>query len=515
MRSTLANKRMTCYNKGEEIMKKAKARPLALLLSALILAGTCLSCSNAGENPSADPTTPAGSGEPSAPAEETVPETEPAETEVRDDLGDYDFGGADFGAMTFENQNFHYRVRADEMEGTSLNDAMYDSTVAVEDRFNVKIAEMLYADFSNTPRVSVEAGDTGIDLVRIRCTDATTWWSNNLLVTADNVPVIDLSKPYWDKTVNDSLTIANQHYIALSAFDLCTYDLTFALMFNKSFIPDYGFDSPYDLVLSGDWTMDRMNEMMKAVSEDTDGNGVRDREDRWGYVAHPKMVAPGFWIGADALSVEKDEADVPHLAVGSEKFVSVWEKLIDLCYSENQYLGIDAAADIPPEAIRMFSENKALFMDMSFFFAEELRTMESDFGIIPYPKYDTAQDHYATRLCYYMPTVVPVTKTGDGLERCGVMLEALAAEYYNHVIPAYYDVVLQYKVARDEESQGMLDIIFASRVIDIGDSTLCAQLRDGALRSLFEQKSTNLASLAKSQGKIIDKTLSKLPGVGD
>jgi len=83
------------------------------------------------------------------------------------------------------------------------------------------------------------------------------------------------------------------------------------------------------------------------------------------------------------------------------------------------------------------------------------------------------------------------------------------------VIPAYYDVVLQYKVARDEESQGMLDIIFASRVIDIGDSTLCAQLRDGALRSLFEQKSTNLASLAKSQGKIIDKTLSKLPGVGD
>ena len=94
------------------------------------------------------------------------------------------------------------------------------------------------------------------------------------------------------------------------------------------------------------------------------------------------------------------------------------------------------------------------------------------------------------------------------------MLEALAAAYFNRVVPAYYDVVLQNKVARDEESQGMLDIIFTSRVVDIGDSTLCGQLRDGPLRSLFEKKSTDLASLAKTQEKVINKTLSKLPGVG-
>ena len=497
-------------------MNRSITRRITLLLTLLLTASLLGACSSAGGNADpglSSPTEAQGGSEASGEAD--GPETDAPETEIRDDLGDYDFGGADFGAMTFENQNFHYRVRADEMEGTSLNDAMYASTTAVEDRFNIRIAEVYYDDFSSTPRVTVEAGDTSIDLVRIRCTDATTWWSNNLLVTADNVPVIDLSKPYWDRTVNDSLSIAGQHYVALSSFDLCTYDLTFALMFNKSFIPDYGLDSPYDLVLSGDWTMDRMNGMMKTVSADTDGNGIRDEEDCWGYTSHPKMAAPGFWIGAGALSVEKDENDVPHLSVGSEKFVAVWEKLIDLCWSEDKYLGIDASADIPPESIRLFSENKALFMDMSFFFAEELRTMESDFGIVPYPKYDTAQDRYAARLCYYMPTVVPVTKTGEELERCGVMLEALAAEYFNHVIPAYYDVVLQNKVARDEESQGMLDIIFASRVIDIGDSTLCGQLRDGPLRRLFESGSTDLASLVRTQEKVINKTLSKLPGVGD
>ena len=67
----------------------------------------------------------------------------------------------------------------------------------------------------------------------------------------------------------------------------------------------------------------------------------------------------------------------------------------------------------------MFSEGKAHFMDMSFFFIEELREMKTDFGIIPYPKYDENQSSYATRLCYYMPTVVPITITGERHDRAG------------------------------------------------------------------------------------------------
>jgi phage regulator Rha-like protein len=34
--------------------------------------------------------------------------------------------------------------------------------------------------------------------------------------------------------------------------------------------------------------------------------------------------------------------------------------------------------------------------------------------------------------------------------------------------PAYYDVALTRKFARDEESEAMLDIIFGNRVYDIG-----------------------------------------------
>ena len=81
------------------------------------------------------------------------------------------------------------------------------------------------------------------------------------------------------------------------------------------------------------------------------------------------------------------------------------------------------------------------------------------------------------------------------------------------MIPAYYDIVLQNKVARDVESQEMLDIIFSSRVIDIGDSTLCGDLRDEPLCSMFKTKKTDMASRAQKLEKSINKKLNKLPGV--
>lgn len=259
--------------------------------------------------------------------------------------------------------------------------------------------------------------------------------------------------------------------------------------------------------------MEKMNEQTLTVTADTNGDGKWTNADTYGYLSHPKMVSPGFWIGAGTLSIEKDENDIPYLNMGSEKFIDVWGRILDMCYSSHQYYGIDEAEDIPLTARQMFSENKALFMDVSFFFVEGLRSMEADFGIIPYPKYDTEQKNYNSRLCYYMPTVIPVTKVDEELDRCGVILEALTCEYYNTVIPAYYDITLQYKVARDEESQDMLDLIFASRVIDLGDSTFCGNLRDAIVLQMFKANYTAVASKAKGLENVINNLIKDLPGV--
>jgi hypothetical protein len=135
--------------------------------------------------------------------------------------------------------------------------------------------------------------------------------------------------------------------------------------------------------------------------------------------------------------------------------------------------------------------------------------MEVEFGIIPYPKYDEAQPNYVSRVEYYMAMQVPVTN--PDLERAGVMLEALNGESAKTIIPAYYEIALKSKYARDDDSAQMLDLIFNTLVVDIGDTTLCDKIRDAFMAAMFEKNDRNLASKIESTEKIIEKFIEKIP----
>ena len=104
-----------------------------------------------------------------------------------------------------------------------------------------------------------------------------------------------------------------------------------------------------------------------------------------------------------------------------------------------------------------------------------------------------------------MPCIVPITNSD--LDMTGTILEALHCVSYETVIPAYYEISLKTKYSRDVESAAMLDLIFRSRVIDIGDSTLCGKIRDNFIASMMTGNKRNLASAVTAYGKSITKYL--------
>ncbi len=93
--------------------------------------------------------------------------------------------------------------------------------------------------------------------------------------------------------------------------------------------------------------------------------------------------------------------------------------------------------------------------------------MEFDYGIIPYPKWDEAQPKYYTSVDGSHEGLV-VLKSIQEHEFVGIISEALNAESWKRVVPAYYDISLKYKGARDEQSVAMLDLIVEGRIFDFG-----------------------------------------------
>ena len=87
-----------------------------------------------------------------------------------------------------------------------------------------------------------------------------------------------------------------------------------------------------------------------------------------------------------------------------------------------------------------------------------MRESDTEFGILPLPKYDESQTgYYTTSRDGRSMFVIPVdVKDADF---AGLITEALAVASNKYVVPAYYDVTLKTKTARDDESSEMLDII--------------------------------------------------------
>ena len=98
-----------------------------------------------------------------------------------------------------------------------------------------------------------------------------------------------------------------------------------------------------------------------------------------------------------------------------------------------------------------------------------LRTMDQDFGIIPPPKFDENQSNYYVTVDTWCASPVSVPITVKDKEITGLILETLAYESRYLLLPAYYDVQLKTKLARDDESSAMIDIILNNRLYDLGD----------------------------------------------
>jgi len=150
----------------------------------------------------------------------------------------------------------------------------------------------------------------------------------------------------------------------------------------------------------------------------------------------------------------------------------------------------------------MFPGNQALFWSECVHWATILRNMDSDFGIIVHPKFDENQDSYHNFAGAPVAMCVPAT-TLD-YDRTGMVLEALCYESTDTVIKAYYDVLLKTKISRDDESEGMLDIMFKNRIYLIADNYYKPEIHDPMNgRALSKQGDADIVAwIEKNKGKI-------------
>lgn len=409
-------------------------------------------------------------------ADTTAADKETAETETETekllpDLPERDFEGYTFRGMTKGTASSHWYSRdfyAAELTGEAINDAVYNRNAVICEKYNFKMEELgaESGDPVTDARKAVQAGENSFDVI-LAGNSINPMITDGMLLDLNAMPYMDMTKPWYDQNANESLSIAHKLFISCGELNVMDNDATWSILFNKPMAENLGLGDLYEMVLNGTWTQDVLLSAMEAASIDLNGDGLRDVDDQWGNVGESFDVM-GYMVGAGARCFTKDADDMPVLDVLSERYVDAYTKASAINDNTDICLTIAKAQDW---AIldKVFTDGRCLFSYVGLNRVTLFREMEADFGILPTPKYDEAQEEYYNVVSTWGANFFAVPKTAEDMERTGIILEALSAESMYTLTPAYYDVTLKTKAARDEESSAMLDIIFASRVFDLGN----------------------------------------------
>jgi len=433
---------------------------------------------------------------------EIVSETEPEV--ITPDLPDADYDGYVFRAyVPTPNVWASCTFNIDDETGDTVNDAIYLRNRTIEEKFNVVLTEIDIGPFDklqNTFSQSVSAGSDDFDISVQIDRNAFALAVGGYVLSADNLPYIDLTKPWYMHDVMNSMSLGGKIFIVESNENMSLYECTDVLFFNKKIVNDLGLDVPYDLVKDGSWTYDKFFDLSKAAAMDIDGDGVMTEADRFGIISEDTTMFRNIWESSGIQSIIKDSDDMFVLNLsGNEKLSNILEKCNQNLYGEDK-IYLNNADQV--KTLQLFENNLALFHGSMLIRTKEMRAMETDFGIVPYPKYDESQSRYYVRSGGGWPKIVPVH--ADNPERTSVILEALAAESRSTTVPAFKEVNLRTKITRDNESAEMLDLIFDSGFGDVG-TFLWLDIRDALVNVV--RGTANYTSTVESKTPAFEKFL--------
>ncbi len=467
--------------------KKLFFRLISMFLIVVMLGSMIVACNNGGDDP-ADDKTPSGNnggntetpGDTENPGDAETPggEVAPPEDEVAVDMKGYEFH-----ALARELQWFVNEVTAEPDTGDHMLQAIYDRNWEVQKKYNCVMTQTIIpmSDEFGTWRRSVGAGESIYKYGLAHMMETAGESLNGSMLNLKTLPHINLEAEYWNQTMNKELTIGDRLYFTANEYCTSSVYYTWLMIFNMQLCAERGIDV-YGMIEDGTWTVDNLYKIISSSYED-DGDGIVEFEDDFfGLISHWNTVLTNYIFAFEipVISIDANNKVVVGYNDANTPMVTAVEKVYDLFYNSanggiimtdemNPY-GADTDVLTHDEAMcTKLSTNKALFANTRILGLEVLRSVDVQYGIIPFPKFNEEQKEYHSHVDGSSSLLfVPYTLPDAEYDNVGLLLEVLAQKTKEDVMPVINNSVLIGRYSEDSDAYKCLEMTLDGRSYAFG-----------------------------------------------
>ena len=361
-------------------------------------------------------------------------------------------------------------IEEDDIAST-FEQTVYQRLVNVETKYEVflNLKQVTYPPRENFHALCSEslAGGTAYDIVLedyYYGLEAAGYYLNMM----DYSNILHFENPYWMSGWNDSATIGGKLFSALGSITMNAYANAVVTFFNGLLAEDVGIERDYgenlySMVDSGEWTLERMEEIMKRYSLDKSGDGTFGFEDNYG-LGYNLWSGRALLVSCGLQMVEQDSDGLINFIDTSEKNVEIFNQVYHFLISDVCYYGGGAGSVESNQGDRnLFVQNRALFELNQLGAASVFYAGLDKVGVLPLPKLDASQADYISTIMGARP--VAIMKNARDPEMSATLIEALSIYGYEDIRPQYYESI-KIRYQSDEEAAGIIDSIMDRIWID-------------------------------------------------
>ena len=452
--------------------------------------------------------------------------TAPAEDQEYPYYGDNDFGNYEFRILNYDSYvETNLRFAPEESsESDLLDSAMFKRNTLVEDKLNISIVEDRkgYSDLGGWGGQqqlgllvynSVFSGSYQWDVANVFPNWSPTLITDGMLMDLNAIEQLQLDEDYWDTDIMKEISLKGKCYAASGKLTLMPFDLTWCLFFNEDMMVDLGLEKPYSLVDDMQWTMEKMFDYVKAGTK-TGSGGTHDYENDataiCGVATHESAPAYFVFAGGNPFMKINEKGDILS-NIQNERIYNTIELVQDMFSASNGYSNLGVSRPSDPTAsfgyLGMFVNDRALFVAAEVKSASKFRAeMDSTYGVLPIPMYDTAQGRYHSPLG--APAMIVVPNLQENLARTGLILDAMAYES-TPVMDLYYNQIVTHRNVTNPESERMINLVHDTLSVEFGMFYSFTNHYMDTLQKAIVAESANPAGMGETEADTIDLRVEK------
>ena len=360
--------------------------------------------------------------------------------------------------------------------------SIYERNLKVETWLNMEFSFMpsqsaVWNEIDKEITMLVDTDDDFLDIVMATSNTIIQQRLYPKFIDLNNAMYLDFEQPWWNLSAIKETSIDGRIYEFLYG-DLLLSSITGcgAIFYNKTLYnnlyPTKGTDYLYSLVQSKEWTLDYFYYVSNQTYLDQNGNNERDDADIYAFQLFRYAEPIHYFANSSGVEYYKrNKAGFPEITINSTRSVEFCELLEKVIY-QNKGANLFYPKKIGQEKGHEndFTDGRILFnlTTLGAALNENMREMQNDYGILPYPLWESSQEEYITLIANGAALVcVPTTKVkGNDFTRLDNIiaptLEAMSIESYRSVTEKFYELALKSSYTRDDIAADMIDLIVST-----------------------------------------------------